>query len=131
MGRLVFVYALDSGLFNEITDYAHKVLRPQTYACNLCALTHHLLGTRRAWKEFLGALPMETEFLYKDVFAERYPQARQEYPSIHVAQGGGVPQILVTSAEIVACRELPALISLVQERLAKWTAAQAPSPAPL
>lgn len=36
----LFVYNADSGLFNTATDIAHKILLPETYACNLCALTH-------------------------------------------------------------------------------------------
>ena len=32
---IVFVYNADSGLFNMVTDTAHKMLSPDTYECNL------------------------------------------------------------------------------------------------
>ena len=31
MSDLIFVYAVDGGLFNDIAAYAHKVLSPGTY----------------------------------------------------------------------------------------------------
>jgi hypothetical protein len=37
---LLFVYNADSGVFNLVTDIAHKIFSPQTYACQLCCITH-------------------------------------------------------------------------------------------
>jgi hypothetical protein len=51
---LVFVYNADSGssgLFNTLTDIAHKLISPHTYSRNLCALTHSNPGMRKEWKE--------------------------------------------------------------------------------
>ncbi|MBC7930780.1 MAG: hypothetical protein H7Z38_09495, partial [Rubrivivax sp.] len=53
---LVFVYNADSGLFNALTDIAHKAFSPATYQCNLCALTHSTFGMRKGWKRFLETL---------------------------------------------------------------------------
>jgi hypothetical protein len=44
--KLLFVYNADSGLAAALFDSAHKLLSPQTYACNLCALTHGLARGR-------------------------------------------------------------------------------------
>ena len=51
--RLLFVYNADSGLFNTLTDIAHKMLSPKTYTCNLCAITHGLFSEKEEWKEFI------------------------------------------------------------------------------
>ena len=61
--RLIFVYNADSGLFNTLTDIAHKVLSPDTYACNLCSITHGYLKERRKWRNFIRTLDHPVEFL--------------------------------------------------------------------
>ena len=116
MPDLIFVYALDGGLFNEITAYAHKVFSPGTYPCNLCALTHGPLGTRREWAQFLKGLGVQTEFLHRDEFVGKYPAARHSLPAVYRASGNGTPQLLISSEELNACRDLPSFISLVRER---------------
>ena len=58
---LVFVYNADSGLFNAVSDAAHKIFSPRTYQCNLCALTHSAIGMRREWKQFLDSLDVPLE----------------------------------------------------------------------
>ena len=45
-GKLIFIYNADSGLFNTVTDIAHKIFSPETYSCNLCALTHDYFTVR-------------------------------------------------------------------------------------
>ena len=52
---LVFVYNARSGLFNALSDAAHKIFSPGTYQCNLCALTHTALGMRGEWRKFLDS----------------------------------------------------------------------------
>ena len=47
---LIFVYNADSGLFNTLTDIAHKTFAPETYSCNLCAITFGTFGMRTEWK---------------------------------------------------------------------------------
>ncbi len=37
---LIFVYNANSDLFSTVTDFAHKILSPSTYQCQLCALTY-------------------------------------------------------------------------------------------
>jgi hypothetical protein len=69
---LVFVYNAESGLFNTVADIAHKVFSPETYQCNLCALTHSTFGMRESWQEFLNGLEMPFEFLHADELRNRY-----------------------------------------------------------
>ena len=122
MSDLIFVYALDGGLFNEITGYAHKVFSPKTYPCSLCTLTNGPLGAKREWSQFIGGLGVKTEFLHRDKFVERYPSAERSFPAVFRSTGDGAPEVLVSSEELNACRDLPALISLVRERMKSETA---------
>jgi len=115
MPDLIFVYALDGGLFNEITGYAHKVLSPKTYPCNLCTLTHGPLGARREWAQFIKGLDVKTEFLHRDEFVGKYPAAKHNFPAVY-SRGNGTPQVLISSEELNACRDLSSFISLVRER---------------
>lgn len=69
---LLFVYNADSGLFNTVTDIAHKILSPRTYHCNLCALTHGHFKVREDWVLFLGTLDADCEFLHRDEFHSTY-----------------------------------------------------------
>ena len=50
MKTLIFVYNANAGLFNMMSDYAHKIISPETYECNLCALTYGNLGMKQKWK---------------------------------------------------------------------------------
>ena len=117
MSNLIFVYALDSGLFNGITHYAHKVISPKTYPCNLCAVTNGMLGTKRQWAQFLREIGINTEFLHRDEFKQSYPTAQHTLPAVFRSTGNGDAELLITSAELDACRDLSALISLMSERL--------------
>lgn len=54
--QLVFVYNADSGLFNTVTDIAHKIISPSTYSCQLCTLTHSYFSVKKDWTDFLAEL---------------------------------------------------------------------------
>ena len=117
MSKLIFVYALDGGLFNGITHYAHKVLAPRTYPCNLCAITNNMLGTKREWAQFLHDIGIETEFLHSDEFKQSHPNAQDALPAVYRSTGNSNAELFMTSAEINACHDLSSLISLVSDRL--------------
>lgn len=80
--QLVFVYNADSGMFNTLTDIAHKVFSPQTYECNLCAISHSYLSERSEWKEFIESLGVECEFLHRDEFLKKYTSDEKRFPVI-------------------------------------------------
>lgn len=118
MSSLIFVYAVDGGLFNGVTHYAHKIISPSTYPCNLCAVTNGMLGTKREWADFIRGLGLKTEFLHRDEFIEAYPKAQQNsLPAVFLSSGDGDLHVLITSSEINECRELSALISLLSDRV--------------
>ena len=72
MPTLVFVYNADAGLGSRLLDSAHKLVSPQTYACNLCKLSHGLMGERTAWRRFIERLPYPAEFLHRDQAEQRF-----------------------------------------------------------
>lgn len=126
MSSVIFVYALDGGLFNALAHSTHKLVSPETYPCKLCSLTNDVLGAKREWAQFIGGIGVTTEFLHHNEFAERHPDpaARHGLPAVFLSTGNGPPEVLITDAELVPCRDLGALIALVRERV-KQTRVQA------
>ena len=117
MPDVIFVYAVDGGLFNSLTHYVHKAVSPKTYSCDLCTLTNGMLGIKSEWAQFIRELGVKTEFLHRNEFVERYPKAQRDFPAVFTSIGDEEPQVLITSGEIGACRDLAGLISLVGERV--------------
>jgi len=112
---LVFVYNADSGLFNTLADMAHKALSPQTYRCQLCALTHGHLGMRREWKAFLEELGLPCEFLHRDELATRYGLRDAPLPAVYRKDGTRL-RLCLDDARIAACRDLAELKSALRAR---------------
>lgn len=112
--RFVFVYNADGGLWNLLQDAAHKVLRPRTYPCSLCALTYGPLGMRRAWARFVTGLPGEVEFLHKDEV--RYGPWPGPLPAVLERVDGALIE-RIGAVELARVRDLAALIALVGARL--------------
>ena len=115
--RLVFVYNADSGLFNTVTDIAHKILSPDTYACQLCNLTHGHFRVRREWVAFLENLDIECRFLHRDEFQAEYGSGDIGLPAIYLEQNGTLTP-WINRKDIEACQSLDALKTLIRSRLA-------------
>ncbi len=113
---LVFVYNAESGLFNTLSDVAHKILSPDTYACNLCALTHTTFGMRREWREFLERLDARTEFLHADELRSRYGLTGLSLPTILRRRGTSLEEF-ADAAALNSCRTLDELKRLIAARL--------------
>ena len=109
---LVFVYNADSGVFNALADAAHKIFSPQTYRCNLCALTHTAVGMRGEWRRFLDGLDAEQEFLHADELKARYGVEGVALPAVFIREGAGV-EVLFGADSIDACRTLDDLKRLI------------------
>lgn len=115
-GSLVFVYNANSGLFNTVADAAHKVISPQTYGCNLCALTHSTFGMRKSWQEFLAALDVPLEFLHADELQKLYSITGLELPAIFRKQGK-LLRLLIAADLINRCLTIDELKQLVRDHL--------------
>lgn len=114
--QLLFVYNADSGLFNTVTDIAHKLLSPSTYACNLCALTHGHFKVRGHWVEFLRTLDADCAFLHRDEFHAQYGRTNIALPAILEMTAGG-PEVLMDAATLNNCKSLDQLVTLLIQRL--------------
>jgi len=109
--QLIFVYNADSGLFNALSDFAHKILSPSSYQCQLCALTHGNFSMKQDWKSFIESLPIETVFLYKDKFVQQY-KMNTAFPAVFIKTDDTIIPI-VTKVEIETCQSLQQLKDLI------------------
>ena len=115
--KLIFVYNAENGAFNALADVAHKILSPQTYRCNLCAVTHSPFGMRTQWKQFLERLPAEKEFLHADQLKTAYGIDNVPLPAILRKEQDG-PKPWIDAASINRCRSLDDLQQLIRTRMA-------------
>ncbi|MCW8830958.1 MAG: hypothetical protein OQK32_05485 [Gammaproteobacteria bacterium] len=113
--KLIFVYNADSGLFNTVTDIAHKALSPKTYSCNLCVLTHGHFKIKQDWVEFLEQIDTEMEFLHRDEFLKKYKLGDAELPAVFVEEDGEI-LVWVDQATINQIQTLDDLKSVIMNR---------------
>ena len=112
---LLFVYNADSGFFNTLADIGHKLFSPATYPCQLCAITHGVLAERGAWRDFVAALDLPSEFLHRDQFLERFPGNGTPLPAIFRLVDGE-PQVCADAVAIAACTGLEDLQALIRQQ---------------
>lgn len=113
---IVFVYNADSGVVSMVKDYWHKILKPSTYECNLCAVTFGNLGIKNDWKEFIDGLGYPVEFLHRDEFYEKYKMKDVKFPVAFLNQEGKLKEFISTG-EINAVKSLEDLIVLVSKKV--------------
>jgi hypothetical protein len=113
---LIFVYNANGGLFNTLADVAHKIFSPETYSCNLCALTHGNLGMRREWKQFVESLGRPAEFLHADELKASYGIEGIRLPAVFTREAGGLRE-LIGAKEINSCRTMSELERLILEKV--------------
>ena len=112
--NLVFVYNADSGMFNTLTDIAHKVFSPQTYECNLCAISHSYLSERSEWKDFIEELGVECEFLHRDEFLKKYSSEEKDFPVIFELNDGEL-KLALSAEKINSCKSMDDLKSAIND----------------
>lgn len=115
--RLILVYNAPSGWLNMVKDGLHKLVRPQTYPCALCALTYGPVMMRRPWRRFLQGLPLAKTFHHSDDFAAAFPGLALPLPAILLEQPDAPPHVLIGASELDALPDLAALMALMRERL--------------
>ena len=115
MKRIIFVYNADSGLFNKLTDFAHKMLSPKTYDCNLCAITHPI-RMNDDWKEFIETLDLNVEFLHRDELKAAYGNIETLLPAVFDAENQDL-KLLISAEEINRCKTVNDLKKLVSAKV--------------
>ena len=114
--HLVFVYNADTGVFNALADMAHKIFSPQTYACNLCAITHSNFGMRQEWREFIESLDATVEFLHADELRREHGIGDVALPAVFRKVDGGL-EPWIGALEINECRGMEELKTLISEKM--------------
>ncbi len=113
---LVFVYNADSGLFNLLTDIAHKAFSPKTYACNLCAITHSSFGMKNEWRQYLDNLNISFEFLHADELKADYQVEDIQLPAVFKIINGQL-ELIVDANAINSCRTIDDLKQLINAEI--------------
>ena len=109
--KIVFVYNADKGLMNRLFDIGHKLIRPETYSCQLCSITHDLLREKNEWTQYRNLSNHELEFLHKDEFQEHYqPKRPLTFPIILKTMENNQIEVLVSTEEINQITSIEELI---------------------
>ena len=116
MSKLIFVYNANSGLFNSLTDTAHKLFSPETYSCNLCAITYGSFGMKKDWKEFLKSIDIPMEFLHRNELKKKYGISNINLPAILIKEENE-PRLWINSESINLCKSIDDLIQLITNKL--------------
>ena len=115
--ELIFIYNAKSGLVNEMIDFAHKIVSPETYDCNLCAISYGTFTKKKKWSNYINSLPIKSTFTYKDkISALKKGLSSLKFPTIIIRDGVELNEI-ISRNEINSIKNLNQLISLLNERL--------------
>lgn len=113
--QLIFVYNAHSDLFSTVTDFAHKLLSPATYSCNLCTLTYGNFTVKQEWKSFTENLSIKAVFFHKDEFEKQY-KIQSPLPVVFISMDG-IVKALISKQEIESCKFLEELKELVNQKI--------------
>lgn len=112
---MLFIYNADSDRASKMLDWAHKLLKPSTYSCQLCSITHGIAGPKKSWSAFIDQLPVEVEFLYKDKWlAAKNPVFN--FPVILVKNNSALA-VLISAEEIKKIKTPEELIARINKSL--------------
>jgi len=115
--KLIFVYNANSGLISGLIDFAHKNLSPNTYECNLCAVTYGNLGMKKEWKDFLRSLDYNLEFLHKDELYKKYPEKNiTSFPVVFIQTDKNI-EVLIDTESINKAKSVNNLKTLVLNKI--------------
>mgnify|MGYP006277213555 CR=1 FL=1 len=118
-GCLVFIFNADSGAINSVKDFFHKMVKPSTYECNLCAVTFGNFGMKKEFAEYITDIEEQipVEFLHKDEFEELYPEAKNpKYPSAYYWDEEKL-SVFISQKEMNSVESIDELTTLIDKRL--------------
>ena len=112
--EVLFVYNGDASMFGKVTDFAHKVIAPATYPCQLCKLTYGSFAMKKAWKEFLASRHYKVDFLHRDEWLQKYPTRKERLPAIFSKENDEW-EMEISAQEIEKTKDLEQLIKLMKD----------------
>ena len=113
--ELIFIYNAKSGLVNELIDFAHKIISPETYGCNLFAITYGTFAMEKSWANYIQELPVKSVFTYKDKLIDRKLK-KSKLPAVFIREGENLNE-LISAYEINNINDLEDLIRILDTRL--------------
>ncbi len=116
---LLFVYNANSGTINSLLDTAHKLVSPDTYACELCNLTHGAFREKRVWLRFRESVKTPMQFLHKDEFLAQYKSKwllPYEFPVVLAVTNKGL-ELAISKEELSEIKTPQELIDRVHKVL--------------
>ena len=113
--ELIFIHNAKSGIVNEFLDFAHKIISPSTYNCNLCAISYGNFTMKKKWSDYISSLPVRSTFTYKDKVSE-YGYDNIKLPSI-IFKDKSKSKVIISSEEINKLKKIDHLINILSDRL--------------
>jgi len=113
---LIFFYNAQSGVASMMKDYFHKIFSPETYECNLCALSYDNLGMRREWKKFIEQLSLKTKFKYQDHLEYYSLNSEHPLPALFLQKDGAMHELL-NAKEMNLLKDLGSLIEKTKKAI--------------
>ena len=113
--ELIFIYNAKSCLVNELIDFAHKIISPETYDCNLCAITYGTFAMEKNWANYIQELPVKSIFTYKDKLVDRKLK-KTKLPAVFIRDKEKLDE-LISANEINNINNLDDLIRVLDTRL--------------
>tara|TARA_B100001564_G_scaffold354019_1_gene363911 strand:+ start:24 stop:860 length:837 start_codon:yes stop_codon:yes gene_type:complete len=113
--ELVFIYNAKSGIIISLIDFIHKVISPDTYECNLYAITYGTFAKKDIWEDYIESLPISSIFTYKDKILDKKLD-NVILPAVFQKKNDRFIQ-LISSVELNKLNNLQGLITLLNSRL--------------
>ncbi|MDQ3072241.1 MAG: hypothetical protein M3Q97_03105 [Bacteroidota bacterium] len=116
--RLIFVYNARKDKISKLKDFFHKIISPQTYACELCALTHGNFREKPEWKHFLESLDMQTTFYYIEDWKKSSAYFDIALPVIVLQKNPKItPEVIISKSDMKNMASLDDLIAKLKIKL--------------
>jgi hypothetical protein len=113
---LLLVWNADGRFQNRLKDALKKIMMPDLYPCDLCKITHGVLGPKQEWHYFLQNWGKPIYFMHKDEFLKYRLNIDLEglsFPMILVFKNG-TWNPMVTTEMISKLGSLTELMQLLQ-----------------
>lgn len=117
--QLIFVYNANSGKVNTYLDAFHKILKPASYSCNLCAITYGVFTENKTWNNFRKRIEVPMEFLHIDEFKKQYASKfsqKFDFPIILGVTAKGW-EVVVDASTLNELNSAEALIELLDKEI--------------
>lgn len=120
--NLIFIYNANSGALNSLLGTAHKIISPDTYDCNLCALTFGNFNENTTWSTFRESSVVDMLFLHKDEFLKQYRSKwlpKYDFPTVLMKIDNQL-EIFMDSKELAVVETTQQLVGAIKGKLSAF-----------